>query len=136
MALNDKILYKKRSKSWLKNKNVSFEKSEQKRGHSKKYCRTTQTSPRMRACPGKSGRMVTLARPYIVCMPNFNQLKQHFIQLRTIYILNTHLISGSKLFGFYFLISKTIMREKRSVSAFYTCVYFWSINFKTFKIST
>ena len=35
----------------------------------------------MRACPGKSGRMVTLTRPYIVCMPNFNQLKQHLSNL-------------------------------------------------------
>ena len=29
MALNDKILYKKGSKSWLKNKNLSFEEAGQ-----------------------------------------------------------------------------------------------------------
>ena len=81
MALNDKILNKKRSKSWLKNKNLSFEKSGQKPGQSQKSCRTTHTSPKMRACPGKSGRMVTLTRPYIVCMPNLNQLKQHLSHL-------------------------------------------------------
>ena len=82
MALNDKILYKKKSKSWLKNKNLSFEKSRQKSGQSRKSCRTTHTSSKTRAFPGKSGRMVTLTRTYIVCMPNFNQLKQHLSNLR------------------------------------------------------
>ena len=60
MALNDKILYKKRSKSWLKNKNVSFGKSRQKPGRSQKSCRTTHSSPKMVTSPEKSERMVTL----------------------------------------------------------------------------
>ena len=80
MVLNDKILYRKKSNSWLKNKNLFSEKSGKKPGQSRKSCRTTHISPKMRACPGKSGRMVTLTRPYIVCIP-FNELKQHLSNL-------------------------------------------------------
>ena len=60
MALNDKIFYEKRSKSCLKNKNLSFEKSGQKTEQSKQSYGTTHTSPKMRTRPEKSERMVTL----------------------------------------------------------------------------
>ena len=33
-----------------------------KPGQSRKSCRATHTSPKMRICPGKSGRMVTLIK--------------------------------------------------------------------------
>ena len=60
--LNGKILYKNRSKTWSKNKNLSLEKSGQKPGQIQKSCRATHTSPKMRTCPWKSGRNVT---PYL-----------------------------------------------------------------------
>ena len=62
-----KKLYKKRSKSCLKNKSLSFEKSGQKTGQSQKPCRTTHARPKIKTCPGKSGRMDTLIIPKNIC---------------------------------------------------------------------